>query len=118
MAQQGGQRRRGHARDAGRLAQGRGPDGGQLRAAFGRKPADRGVVERGRQVQGLVAAEGQDIGLLAIEIAGIAAVDLDLLGDVRRRSRELRPEAGQVGEVDSGMARSSSAVRRTPSGRW
>src|ERR1700761_9454569 len=77
MAQQGDQRRGGHSRYPARGAQGRGARGLQLLPHLVGQGCDPVVVEAGREGQILVAAEGADIGVLALEVAGIAAVDLD-----------------------------------------
>ncbi len=87
MGEQGGERAGGDAFDPRGLAEGRGPDGGELLAHLVGKAADRGVVEVGRQAQVFVAAEGGDIGGLAVEIAGIGRVDLDLLAQRRPATR-------------------------------
>ena len=59
---------------------------GRTAASFSRtsleRPPTARVVEVGGQAQVLVAAEGVDVGVLAIEIAGVGGVDLDLLAHV------------------------------------
>ena len=69
-----------------------------LLACFGRKSTHAAIIEIGRQMQLLVPAKGQDIGLLALEIAGIAPVDLQLLGDLRRECSQLGPDAASSGK--------------------
>src|SRR5215469_1824984 len=68
-----------------------------------RQAADRRVIEVGRQQQRLVALESDDIPLLPLEIAGIARIDLELLGNLRRERAKLRPYLGQTCEVDPGI---------------
>ena len=99
MTQQGREGCRGHAGDPSCLAQGRRTDGGELRLAFRRKGTDGPIVQAGRQFQRLVAPEGQDVRLLAIEIAGIAPINLQLLGDGGRKIAKLRPEAAKPGKA-------------------
>ena len=77
------ERRRRDPVDPRRLAEGSGPDARELQAAFGRKPANRSVVESIGQGQAFIPAECEDVGLLTLEIAGIAGVDLELLDDIR-----------------------------------
>ena len=48
-------------------------------ANLGGETAEREVVEVAGQKQALVAAERGDVGILAVEIAMIGGVDLDLL---------------------------------------
>ena len=112
MAEQRDRGRRGDARDARRLAERRRPGAGELLGRLAGQPADRRVVEGRRQRQALVAAGGLDIGLLAGEIAGIAALDLDLPGGVGPDAGERGPDGGEPGEVDPGMA--EQAGRRPP----
>src|SRR5215471_5134158 len=68
-----------------------------------RQAADRRVIEVGRQQQRLVAPERGDVPLLPLEIAGIARIDLELLGNLRRERGELRPYLRQSCEVDPGI---------------
>ncbi len=84
VPQQCDQRGRRHAGDARGGAEGCRPAGGELAADLGRQAADLGIVKIGRQQQCLVAAEGGDVALLPVEIARIARVDFELLGDLRQ----------------------------------
>ena len=86
MLQQRDQRRRRHAGDPCGGAQGGRPRRGELAADFARQAADRGVVEVGGKQQRLVAPERGDVPCLPFEIAGIAGVDFELLGDLGRRA--------------------------------
>ena len=62
--------------------------GGELLARLVREAADR-RRSRGRRAasSALVAAEGLDVGVLAVEVAGVGGVDLDLLARPRPASR-------------------------------
>src|ERR1043166_8067096 len=55
-------------------------------------------------MEGFIAPEGQDVGLLPVQIARIASVDLDLLGYVFAQTLELRPDRAQCREINAGMA--------------
>ena len=46
-----------------------------------------------------VPAEGNDIGVLPVEIAGILGVDFQLLDDIRGNGAQLRPYPGQGPEI-------------------
>ena len=74
-----------------------------LLAALGRKPTHGAVVEIGRQQQGLVPPEGQDIGLLPVQIAGIMPVGLQLQGHVGPNSASSGQMPGELGEPDAAM---------------
>jgi len=63
----------------------------QLLADLVAQAADGGVVEVGRQLQGLVTAIGGDVLALAAKIALIAGVDRQLLGNLARNAGKLRP---------------------------
>ena len=75
-----------------------------------------GIVEIGGNAHALLLAEGDDVGLLAVDIGGIAGVDLELRGnaglDAARAAGQTR---GAVARSMPGRASSSNAVRRRPS---
>ena len=94
-----------------------GRDALQLLAHLVRKAADRGVIEIARQASASSRRKARDVGVLALEIAGISAVDLELLGDLRRQAAELRPDAAQTREVDLGIGQQiGGRARARPSG--
>ena len=95
-------RRRRHAVDAGRLGERRRPMAAELLAHFGRQTGQGVEVEAGGDAQGLVLAQGGDVELLAVDIGGVARVDGDLRGDGRGDVADLRPDAGEAGNVDAG----------------
>src|SRR5260221_6648794 len=94
---QGGRR---HAVDACGLSKRQRPDGCQLLRRLGREAMNRAVVELARQLQGLVAPECPNVCILAVEVAGIAGLDLELFDNSRWKRRELRPDAGEGGKSD------------------
>ena len=111
MGEEGGQRARRDALDTAGLAQRRRANGGQLGARFVGEAADGGVVEVGREAQVLVAAEGLDVGGLAVEVAGIGGVDLDLLPHACRPRGDPRPDPGEA--AARGFKVNADGQRRT-----
>src|SRR5262249_56572066 len=81
MAKERNQRRRRDAGDPAGRTKRRGAHRLELLAHFGREAADRVVIERGGQGEALVAAERADIRILALEIAAVPRLDLELLGN-------------------------------------
>ena len=92
--QQGRQRRRGDAFDAGGLAQGGRTDAGEFLHHLGREPGDIGVVEVGRKGERFVATEGGDVGALAVEIAGVERIGFELVEQFGLRARRARARGG------------------------
>ena len=74
------------------------------------------IVELVRQLEALVAAVGCDVGGLAVQIDRVFGVDLELLGDLRRRTRRTAARSARRPAMPrSGYDSSSNAVRRWPS---
>ena len=115
MGQDEGEGSRGNAIDREPPGQGCRADPAQLRDGFSGKALDGGIVEARGKGQAFVAPEREDVGILAIQIAGILAVDFQLLDDIAAKL----PISGQIsaraGRSTSGKLRRSIAVRRTPS---
>ena len=84
------------------LGQGGGPQGFELLAHLGGKAGDRRVGEVGRDAHALLLAEGDDVGLLAVDVGGIAGVDLELGRNGGLDRADLRPDRAQPGQVDAG----------------
>jgi len=76
------------------------PNGRELFASLVRQPPKRRVVEIARQGQRLVAAEEFDVGVLAIEIAHIGRVYLNLFAREIRPSGQPRPDRDQIRKTD------------------
>ena len=53
------------------------------------RPTTAPIIQIGGQGAALVPPERQDVGVLAIQIAGILGIDLQLLDNVRRESRRV-----------------------------
>ena len=110
------QRRRRHAVDAARLADGARAEALQLlpdlRATAPASPRSRAL----RQLQAFVAAVGCDVGGLAVQIDRVFGVDLELLGDVRRESRrscgQMRATSGNADDSDRTAVRTRCAAGR------
>src|SRR5262245_52327962 len=100
MRQERRQRTGGHAFNARRLAERDGPSARKLLAHFGGETANAGVVEIGIEAKVLVALEGFDVERLAIEIARIHRVDLDLLARLARERTEFGPDGCELREAD------------------
>src|SRR5690606_6965140 len=100
----------GHALDAGGLAEGQRSDRRQLLPNLAGEPADGGVVQVGRQREVLVPPERGGVGSLAVEVAGIARVGLDLLADLLRPVADLRPALPRTVEVDAGISQQLQQV--------
>ena len=113
-------RRRRHPVDPRRLAERRRPGERELLAQLVRQARKRAVVESSGSGDRLVAPVVVDIGGLPVEIDGIFGVGLELFGDARLdRGRAPARSAASVAMSTSGWARSSKALRRTPSWlRW
>ena len=77
--------------------------------------ADGVEIEAGRQGQVLVAAEGGDVGRLAVEIAAVERVDLDLLGDGGRQRPKRRPDPARSSKLDARIGAEGRRLRRWPS---
>ncbi len=76
----------------------------QLLADFVGKPDHRAIIQVGGQGPAFIPAERQDVGLLAVQIAGILGVDLQLFDDIRGETRQFRPDPGECGEIHLGQA--------------
>src|SRR5882757_8744076 len=96
VLQQGYQRRRRDARNPGRLAQGGWFMGLQLLPDFIGKAADRAVVEIRWQQESLIAAVRGDILPLAGQITVVAAIDGQLLDDIRPDGAEFWPKTDET----------------------
>ena len=73
----------------------RGRSAMQLLFRFVGEAGQRCVVEVVRQFETFVAPKGSDVRRLALEIDRVFGVDLDLLGDLRRHSRETPARCGR-----------------------
>jgi len=100
MRDQQRQRGRRHAVDPPRLPDRSRPDGLQLLAHFHGERRHRRIVEIVPQLYAFVAPVGRHVGGLAIEINRVLGIDLDLLRDVFRYPRELRPNPDCVRHSD------------------
>ena len=60
-------------------------------AGFGRQAANLRIVEIGRNGDGFITAQRVNIRLLPVDIAGIAAVRLDLRAQTGRDCGQMRP---------------------------
>src|SRR6185295_3004466 len=100
MREQCRQRAGRDALDARGLAQSDGTRGGELRAHFGREPADASVIEIRIEAQIFVALECFDVERLAFKVARIERIDLQLLAHAPLHAAEFWPDAGELFEVD------------------
>ena len=117
MGQQERQRRRRHAFDAAGLRQGERPARGRVSPGAPRPTGwPRWRSRNRRNAHALVRAEGDDVGLLPVDVGGIAGIDLELVRDLWAQRW---PISGQIGRSRarsiSGQASSSKALRRRPS---
>ena len=78
---------------------------GRRASSFWRTSADRPtsarVVEIGRNADALLFAEGDDVGLLSIDVGGIAGVNLELSRNTGLHASELGPDRPQALETDA-----------------
>ena len=102
MGQNEGQGGRGHAFDTGGLTEGGGANALQLLADFVGQPDHRPIIQPSGQGAALIPAEGDDVGILAIQVAGILGVDLKLLDHIGGHGDQFRPDPGQVREPGKG----------------
>src|SRR6185503_16163849 len=88
----------GDALDPGGLAKGRRADALQLLPDLIGKADHRGIIQIGRQGAAFVPAEGNDVGILPVEIAGILGVYLQMLDDLGFQGPQFRPDTAEFGE--------------------
>ena len=99
MGQNQGKRCGCDAFDTGSLAQGRGPDGFQLLPHFIGQAHHSAIIQAGGQGTALILPEGDDVGILAIQITGILGVYFDLFDNLGAHPGQVGPDAGEGGEI-------------------
>jgi hypothetical protein len=64
---------------------------------------NRQIIQPFGDYQGLVSAECGDVILLTVEITSIMGVDLQLFGDIRSNSLEVRPDHREPLQIHPGQ---------------
>ena len=80
---------------------------GRWRSSFWRTSVEGPGARRSRsrrEWRALLLAEGRDVELLALDIDGVARVDLELRGDVRIEAADLGPDRASRATVDIGIS--------------
>ena len=96
---QNAKRSRRHAVDPARLPHRPRPRARELAPDLIGEPGHEGVIDIA-QHQALVAAEGLDVGGLALEVDVILGVDFEMDGDRGVNGRQLRPDGADFGPAD------------------